>query len=138
MAAEQETGDLCGVIVDHLKARGRVPDDTKGMLTAFCRHEWCVANLDAADTHVLSQVLGFLKPFYGDLSDQVEDFEIGRWPQVVPFMGKGRFKQMAAYQQSLDPRSRLQFANDLLPIAGVNAALVSGEQAAKRLIARFA
>lgn len=135
MASPKEQPDLCGVIVDHLKARGRVPEG-KGMITAFCRHEWCSANLETPDDQVLATVLGFMKPYYGDLSGDVEDFMIGRWKRVVPMMGKGRFKQVAAYQASIDPAARVQFAGDLAPIGGVNAALVSGDAAARRIIAQ--
>ncbi len=134
MASPKEQPALCGVIVDHLKARGRVPEG-KGMITAFCTHDWCSANFETPDEQVLAAVLGFIKPYYGDLSSDVEDFIIGRWKRVVPIMREGRFKQVAAYQRSVDPRARVQFAGDLEPIGGVNAALVSGDAAARRIIA---
>lgn len=137
MGSPSESPELCGVIVDHLKARGRVPAG-KGMITAFCRDEWCKANLDTPDVQVLDQVLGFLRPWYGDLSGDVEDAMIGRWERVVPIMGPGRFKQMAEYQRAMDPAARVRFAGDLVPIGGVNAALVSGDRAGRRLAANFA
>ena len=136
MCSAHEQVDFCGVIVDHLKASGRAPPG-KGMLTVFCRHEWGVRNLESTDQVVLNQVLGFLKPYYGDLTSDIEDFEITRWPRVVPIMPKGRFKAIAAYQQSIDPRSLVQFAGDLAPIGGVNAALVSGRSAARRIAGQF-
>lgn len=136
MAAPSEQPELCGVIVDHLKARGRVPDG-KGMITAFCRHEWCRAHLDTPDAQLIDQVLGFIKPYYGDLSADVEDAMIGRWERVVPIMAKGRFKQVAQYQRAIDPAARVQFAGDLAPIGGVNAALVSGDAAGRRIARRF-
>jgi protoporphyrinogen oxidase len=136
MASPSEQTDLCGVIVDHLKARGRVPEG-KGMITTFCRNEWGKANLETPDAQIIDQVLGFIKPYYGDLSNEIEDFMIGRWERVVPVMGQGRFKQVAQFQKSVDPQARLQFAGDLVPIGGVNAALVSGDVAGRRLAARF-
>ena len=136
MASAREQPDFCGVIVDHLKARNRAPAD-KGMITVFCRDEWCKANMAAPDDQVLRQVLGFIKQYYGDLTSQVEDVMIGRWERVVPIMPAGRFKQVATYQKSIDPRARVQFAGDLDPIGGVNAALVSGGKAAKRVAAMF-
>jgi len=136
MVSPREHADLCGVIVDHKKASGRAPAD-KGMITVFCRHEWCQRNLDASDDAVLSQVLQFIKPYYGDLSGDVCDYSIGRWPRVVPMMKQGRFKQIAAYERSLDPRARVQLAGDLDPIAGVNAALVSGAKIGKQMAERF-
>ena len=107
------------------------------MITAFCRDEWCKANLHTPDAQVIEQVLGFLKPYYGDLSGDVEDVMIGRWERVVPIMAKGRFKQVAQYQKSVDPKARVQLAGDLEPIGGVNAALVSGDKAGRRIAAIF-
>tara|TARA_B110000211_G_C14093203_1_gene560732 strand:+ start:1222 stop:2559 length:1338 start_codon:yes stop_codon:yes gene_type:complete len=133
MVSPKENPDLCGVIVDHLKAANRAPDH-KGQITVFCRTEWGQKNMESPDQKIIEQVLGFLKPYYGDLSLTLEDYAIGRWPMVVPKMPQGRFKQIVQYQKSIDPRARVQFAGDLEPIGGVNAALVSGQKAAKRII----
>jgi len=133
MASPNEHPDFCGVIVDHLKAANRAPEG-KGQITVFCRHEWGVANLENSDDHILEQVLGFIRPYYGDLSNLLEDYEIARWPKVVPIMRQGRFKEIAAYSEARDPRARVQLAGDLEPIGGVNAALVSGQSAARRII----
>ena len=132
MTSPKENPDMCGVIVDHLKANKRAPAD-KGQITVFCRSEWCEANLDTPDDKVLDQILGFIKPYYGDVVDKVEDVAIGRWPRVVPKMHQGRFKAIVEYQKSIDPAARVQFAGDLEPIGGVNAALVSGNKAAQRI-----
>jgi hypothetical protein len=53
-------------------------------------------------------------------------------------MGPGRFREVAKYQKTINPHARVQFAGDLDPIGGVNAALVSGHKAAKRVAAQFA
>jgi oxygen-dependent protoporphyrinogen oxidase len=133
MVSPRENADLSGVIVDHLKANGRVPEG-KGMITVFCRHEWCVEHLEAPDEVILDQVFRFLEPYYGNLASTLADHEIGRWRRVVPVMRKGRFKQIDAYMRFTDPTARVQLAGDLGPIPGVNAALVSGRAAAQRLI----
>jgi predicted NAD/FAD-dependent oxidoreductase len=135
MVSPRENADLSGCIVDHLKANRRVPDG-KGMITVFCRHEWCLEHLDAPDDEVLAQVFRFIAPYYGDLQPTLEDYEIGRWRRVVPILRKGRFKEIDAYMRSVDPRARVQFAGDLGPIPGVNAALVSGRAAAERIVAQ--
>jgi protoporphyrinogen/coproporphyrinogen III oxidase len=135
MVSPRENPDLSGCIVDHLKANHRVPPG-KGMITVFCRHEWCLEHLDAPDEQILDKVFGFLRPYYGDLQPTLEDYEIGRWRRVVPIMRKGRFKQIDAYMKATDADARVQFAGDLGPIPGVNAALVSGKAAAERILAQ--
>lgn len=132
MCSPREQPDLCGVIVDHLKANNRCPDD-KGMITTFCRHEWCLDNLDTSDEKVIDAVLGFVKPYYGDLTSKVEDYEIGRWRDVVPIMHKGRFKAVDRFMRETDPRARVQLAGDIGPIPGINGALVSGQAAGDRV-----
>jgi protoporphyrinogen oxidase len=136
MVSPRENPDLAGCI-DHLKANNRVPPE-KGMITVFCRHEWCLEHLEASDETVLSAVFEFLKPYYGDLEPTLEDYEIGRWRRVVPIIRQGRFKAIDAYMGSIDPGARVQFAGDLGPIPGVNAALVSGRAAAERICAQRA
>jgi protoporphyrinogen oxidase len=135
MCSPREQPDLCGVIVDHLKARHRVPEG-KGMITIFCRHEWCLEHLDAPQDVIVEKVLGFLEPYYGDLSATLEDVEIGRWRNVVPIMHKGRFRSVDRFMKATDPRARVQLAGDLGPIPGVNASLVSGLAAGDRIAAQ--
>lgn len=132
MCSPREQPDLCGVIVDHLKANNRCPDD-KGMITTFCRHEWCLDNLDTRDEEVIDAVLGFVKPYYGDLTAKVEDYEIGRWRDVVPIMHKGRFKAVDRFMRETNPGARVQLAGDIGPIPGINGALVSGQAAGDRI-----
>jgi protoporphyrinogen oxidase len=136
MVSPRENPHLCGVIVDHLKAANRVPP-SMGMLTVFCSDEWSKAHMHASDESILRDVLGFIEPYYGDLSDEVVDYEIGRWPVVVPKMNQGRFREIALYEQSIDPSARVQLAGDLAPIGGVNAALVSGKKAAARIASLY-
>ena len=133
MCSPREQPDLCGVIVDHLKARNRCPDEM-GMITVFCRHEWCLEHLEASDDEIIGEVVRFLEPYYGDLGPEIADHEIGRWREVVPIMSKGRFKAVDSFLRSIDPSARVQFAGDLVsPIPGVNASLLSGVAAGERI-----
>ena len=133
MCSPREQPDLCGVIVDHLKANNRCPPGN-GMLTTFCRHEWCLDNLESPDDKVIDSVLRSIAPYYGDLSSQIVDYEIGRWRDVVPIMHQGRFRAVDRFMRETDPTARIQLAGDIGPIPGVNGALVSGQAAGDRII----
>jgi protoporphyrinogen/coproporphyrinogen III oxidase len=137
MCSPREQPDLCGVIVDHLKAADRCPADN-GLLTTFCRHEWCLDNLDSPDDKVIDSVLGFVAPYYGDLSSQIVDYEIGRWRDVVPIMRQGRFRAVDRFMRETDPTARVQLAGDIGPIPGINGALVSGQAAGERIVGQLA
>jgi protoporphyrinogen/coproporphyrinogen III oxidase len=49
-------------------------------------------------------------------------------------MDKGRFARIADFQKRLDWTARVQFASDLDRISGLNGALVSGQEAANRIV----
>ena len=83
---------------------------------------------------VIDAVLGFVKPYYGDLSSKVVDYEIGRWRNVVPIMHEGRFRAVDRFMRETDPAARVQLAGDIGPIPGVNGALVSGQAAGDRIV----
>jgi oxygen-dependent protoporphyrinogen oxidase len=55
----------------------------------------------------------------------------------VPTMDKGRFAMIAEYHRKIDRGARVQFASDLDRISGLNGGLVSGQQAARRVVAGF-
>jgi protoporphyrinogen/coproporphyrinogen III oxidase len=132
MCSPREQPDLCGVIVDHLKANNRCADH-QGMITVFCRHEWCLEHLNAPDDDIIDAVMGFIAPYYGDLSSSIADYEIGRWRDVVPIMSKGRFRSVDRFMRDNDPTALVQLAGDIGPIPGINGALVSGQAAGDRL-----
>jgi protoporphyrinogen/coproporphyrinogen III oxidase len=136
MCSPREQRDLCGVIVDHLKANNRCPED-QGMITVFCRHEWCLDHLEASDEEILDTVLGFVAPYYGDLSSTLADYEIGRWRDVVPIMSKGRFRSVDRFMRETDPAARVQLAGDVGPVPGVNGALVAGQAVGELLAAQI-
>jgi len=136
MCSPREQLDLCGVIVDHLKANNRCADH-QGMITVFCRHEWCLEHLNAPDDDIIDAVLGFIAPYYGDLSSSIADYEIGRWRDVVPIMGKGRFRSVDRFMRDTDPTALVQLAGDIGPIPGINGSLVSGQEAGERLAAQI-
>jgi oxygen-dependent protoporphyrinogen oxidase len=67
----------------------------------------------------------------------VEDYEIGRWRDVVPIMHKGRFKAVDRFMRETNPSARVQLAGDIGPIPGINGALVSGQAAGDRIVGQL-
>lgn len=138
LVAPCESAELIGVIADHVKAPGRAPDH-KGLITITLdgRSEWARKHQGAADQVFIDKALELVRPYYGDLTDQIEEHLIAHWPQVVPVNAPGYFKRIAAYERTIDERDPVQFAGDLDPVAGLNAACVSGDKAAARVIRRL-
>ncbi|WP_354698530.1 Renalase [Paraconexibacter sp. AEG42_29] len=139
LVAPCESDELIGVIADHVKAPGRAPDH-KGLITITIdgRSAWAQQHDGEPDQVFIDKALELIRPYYGDLRDQIEEHNVARWPQVVPVNATGYFKRIAAYEQSINDRDPVHFAGDLDPVAGLNAACVSGDKAAARVVRRAA
>jgi oxygen-dependent protoporphyrinogen oxidase len=130
---QREDPDVIAVIADHIKAAGRVPEG-KSMYTLLFSHEYLHRNAERSDADVLADAIACVGRYHGDVSDAVEEHAIVRWEEVVPVVDTGRFRRIARFKEGLDPTARVQFASDLDRIPGVNGALVSGAEAAARII----
>ena len=133
MVSPHEDPDTIAVIADHTKAPGRAPEG-KGLLTVLLSHEYLERTLHLSDDEVLDYAVDRARRYYGDVVDTVEETAVARWPESVPVMDKGRFARIADFQKRLDWTSKVQFASDLDRISGLNGALVSGQEAANRIM----
>lgn len=133
MVSPHEDPDTIAVIADHAKAPGRAPEG-KGLLTVLLSHEYLERTLDLSDDEVLDYAVGRARRYYGNVVDTVEETAVARWPESVPVMDKGRFARIADFQRRVDWNARVQFASDLDRISGLNGALVSGQEAANRIM----
>jgi oxygen-dependent protoporphyrinogen oxidase len=126
--------DLIAIMSDHNKATGRAPAG-KGLLTVLLTHEYLNANEHLTDEEVTAYAVDRACRYYGDITADVEETACVRWDKSVPAMQLGRFRAMAAYHRNLDVRARVQFAGDFDRIPGLNGALMSGRDAAGRILA---
>ncbi len=133
MVSPHEDPDTIAVIADHTKAPGRAPEG-KGLLTVLLSHEYLERTLDLSDDEILAYAIDRARFYYGDVVDTLEEHAVARWPESVPVMDKGRFARIADFQKRLDWTSLVQFASDLDRISGLNGALVSGQEAANRIV----
>lgn len=129
----REDPDTIAVVADHNKSPGRAPDD-KGLLTVLLSHEYLERSEDLDDDAVLQRAVQSAERYHGRLADQIEETAVVRWDESVPTIDKGRFKLIAAFTRQVDRTARVQLASDLDRIPGLNGALVSGRQAAGRLV----
>jgi oxygen-dependent protoporphyrinogen oxidase len=129
-----EDPDVIAVIADHHKALGRAPAG-KSMYTLLFSHEYLHRTRDYAEERIIDEAIACVSRYHGDVSGVVEQTQVVRWDEVVPVVGQGAFKRIAQFQNRLDNSGRVQMASDLDRIPGVNGALVSGLEAAKRIVA---
>ena len=138
MYAECEYPDMAAVFVNHNKAPGRAPAH-KGSLSAYFQQDWSKQNFDMTDDVLIKLAIERMRPFYAGLENDMEDVFVQRWPLFAMSAPVGIFRLMDDYQRSLkaNPPSRLQFAGDFMPNAGINQATSSGAGAAQRLAELF-
>jgi len=128
-----EDPDLIAVIADHKKAPCRAPEG-KGLLTVLLSHEYLERTDSLSNEQVLEYAIDRAERYHGPLG-AIEEHMVVRWPESVPTIDRGRFKRIARFKRRLDRRARVQFASDLDRIPGLNGALVSGQEAAARVVA---
>jgi oxygen-dependent protoporphyrinogen oxidase len=132
-----EDPDTIAVVADHHKAPGRAPEG-KGLLTVLLSHEYLQRSEELSDEQVLAYALDRASQYHGDLSSSLEEHAVVRWPESVPTIYAGRFRQIADFRARMNRTARVQFASDLDRIPGVNGALVSGHEAAQRIVEALA
>lgn len=138
LCSPHEDADTIAVIADHNKAPCRAPEG-KGLLTVLLSHEYLERHEHLSDEDVLDYALDRASKYYTDIKGaELEAWNVVRWPESVPTLDKGRFRQIADYAAKLDRGARVQFASDLDRIPGCNGALVSGLEAAVRLAGALA
>jgi oxygen-dependent protoporphyrinogen oxidase len=126
--------DLIAIMADHNKCDGRAPEG-KGLLGVLLSHEYLEAHEHLTDEQVTEHAIERASAYYGDISGDVEETSCERWAESVPAMQLGRFAAMAEYHRNLDRSARVQFAGDFDRIPGMNGALLSGRDAAARIVA---
>lgn len=132
-----EDPDTIAVINDHHKAPGRAPEG-KGLVTVLLSHEYMERTEGRSEEDTLEDALRQVSRYHGDLSSDLEEHAVVRWPASVPAIDRGRFARISHYRKRMDRSSRVQFASDLDRIPGLNGGLVSGNDAAARVADLFA
>lgn len=136
MVPKRECADITTIFQDHLKSPDRAPAG-KGMVSVFLRAEWCDQRYETPDEQVIPEVMNKLRPWFGDLSEHVEDVVVQRWSECALLVKPGIFVDMSRHFASVDSQARVQLAGDFAPFSSVNTAVVSGENAARLLAQRL-
>lgn len=76
-------------------------------------------------------------PFIGDVRGDIETYVIERWPYAIIKSSVGLYQRMRDYEADIDPDDPIQIGGDFLSM-GMESAVISGTQAAARLLARLA
>lgn len=132
LPAEKDSPVLTTIVMDHNKAPGRAPEG-KGVVSLFCRDDWCAQNMHKSDDELVAEVLAMAKPYIGDVSGNIECQHVQRWPYAIIKSSPGIYQKIDAFERAADIGSRVQIAGDFLSM-GMEAAVCSGQTAAARTV----
>jgi oxygen-dependent protoporphyrinogen oxidase len=132
--AEEDPG-MYAIAFDH-HLRPAAVQAGRGQLTTYWCHEWCVANSAASDDELIERMLPSIEKFVPNVRSLLRVARVDRWPRAAVQSYPGYCSALAGLNETLDPRSPVQLAGDYFASPSTNAAAVSGERAAKALIAR--
>ena len=123
---------LTTIVQDHRKAPGRAPAG-KAVVSLFCRDTWSAAQMENSDEAILADVMAMARPWLGELAPLVESWHVQRWDYAIAKSGVGLYQQLAAWEAEETPDTVVQLAGDFLSM-GMEAAVIAGERAARRLM----
>ncbi|MEU8757886.1 FAD-dependent oxidoreductase [Streptomyces sp. NPDC048659] len=136
---QREYPDLAIVLYEHNLGPGRAPEG-RGLVTLIFRHHWNKARMTAADDTVTADARAALAQVMPDLAAHLDEHSematVQRWEIAVIARPKGGYRDLAAFTASLDTASPVQLAGDHFSYSTTNAALASGERAARRILNR--
>ncbi|MUL65917.1 hypothetical protein BOO86_15685 [Mycobacterium sp. CBMA 234] len=124
--------DITSVVHDHNKAPNRAPEG-KGLVTVLLSHQYLERTDDEPDEVLVNRAIQAFEQYVGPIPGDIEESVLVRWAEAVPAIPRGRFAMIADFTRKVDPTQRIQLASDLDRIPGLNGALVSGREAARRI-----
>lgn len=106
----------------------------EGVLIAFIAGPEAGRLVDAPDEAIVAEVMRDLSPIFPESADQVIETRVYRWAEAVPYYPP----HFAATLEDLRrPQGNLFFCGDYTQGAGVNDAVVSGQVAAREVLAHL-
>ncbi|MFF1791355.1 protoporphyrinogen/coproporphyrinogen oxidase [Kitasatospora sp. NPDC058243] len=133
----REHPDLCVALYEHNLGPGRAPAG-RGLVTLIFRHDWNAARMALDDDTVIADARAALGEVMPDLAAHIDDHRemavVQRWENAVLARPAGGYRDLAAFTASLDPASPVQLAGDHFAYSTTNAALATGECAARRIL----
>lgn len=122
---------LTGIMLDHHKAPGRAPQG-KGLLSLALLDSWSESQWDADEAQVQSAILQALDSVLPGVSRDMEFTELHRWFQE--YNQVGFYRELGPFRALCEQDGRIQLAGDFHSMQNLNAATITGQRAAQRLI----
>jgi protoporphyrinogen/coproporphyrinogen III oxidase len=130
----RELEGLATITFEHTSMPGCVPPG-KGLISGYFTDDWCRPRESAGDDQVIAEATALVDRVLPGAAAAAEFAVLDRWAPSIPVSRTGIHRLSAELHRLSDPHDRVQLAGDFASIATVNACVVSGETAARRLAA---
>ncbi|RJG27125.1 protoporphyrinogen/coproporphyrinogen oxidase [Massilia cavernae] len=131
---ESEAPDLTTVVFEHNKGPGRAPLG-KGALSLYWRDAWSRARMDADDESVIRDAIEQARRVVPELdASLIEVAHVERWPFSGVCRSVGGAAAVAEIERAAAGFYNLALAGDYFVLSGMNAAVVSGQKAARTIL----
>lgn len=135
VAAPGELGGMSTVMYEHHLSRGATPDG-KGLVGVPMYDEWSKPRLGRSDDELVAAVLPHLERVEPGITGTVEFAHVTRRAPAAVRLRHGTHRLIADIGRLIDPADPVQLVGDYLAMPSVNGSVISGEAAARRLLAQ--
>ncbi|MCW8379731.1 protoporphyrinogen/coproporphyrinogen oxidase [Streptomyces justiciae] len=131
---KSESEGLCVVAFDHNLNPSSAPPG-KGLLTSYWLHEWSVLRRGMSDEELTAEMLKELEKAVPGIRELLAFSAIDRWNEGVVRSYPGMYAKVGEFNRLVEPTSPVQMAGDYLSNSSTNGSALSGEIAARRIVA---
>lgn len=129
-----EIPDLINMYFPHKVGKSVVPPG-KAMAVCYFSDPWSKARMECSDEKIIEDMLPSIERIIPNVRQQIEMTNIERWSPALYLSKPGSYKAMAAFQKEINPASKVQLAGDYFSFTSTNASAISGDVAARRIVA---
>jgi oxygen-dependent protoporphyrinogen oxidase len=123
------------VVFEHNKGPGRAPPG-KGALSLFWRDSWSRARMNLDEATIIRNTIPQARSVIPDFDESlIEAAHVERWAGAGVARQVGGTQAVVAVEAAGAKMHNLALAGDYSALSGVNAAVISGQIAAQKIIA---
>ena len=123
---------VTGIMLDHHKAPGRAPPG-KGLLSVAVLDSWCAQHWRDSDERIRDNLLQAVDTLLPGTMQDAEFVELHRWHQEYNTVGF--YRDLGEFRRRCEEDTSIQLAGDFHSMQNLEAATITGERVARRLLA---
>jgi len=129
-----EDAEIALLFLDHNKSSDRAPVG-HGLINCHWETDAAAKAMDLDDDELIARSFASARRVFPEIAGGLAFGQVARWPQALPLTEVGAYRLIGAFNATMDPASRIQFASDYMSAAGQNTAVELANRAVERIAA---